>query len=766
MQIRNFTKYKVDILDKPFKNQAGTVCNKTAQLSFFNQGKDEPSQQVELGFISADEIYKTLDNKEFPRFLQLDNCYVYNFSLSYYRQTRNIEENDIVKMPSIDANDAVFDTEGSIDFSYAEFIGENIIFERASFLNGKVNFEGARMPIGIKNFEYSLFHSGAVNFKKTLFRKGDVTFKNAIFNEGKKEFEKAVFEKGNISFLSVDFGAGDVSFSDCEFEEGDLLFKASIFGKGKRDFNRCKFGKGDIAFDRAQFADGDIIFRFASFEPGGFLNFTRAKFGKGKKHFTDMVFVDTKISMANVEFGDGDVDFSQTLFGNNDLEFRMSNFGAGNKLFKNAKFGDGKCDFEGVDFGSGKLNFYKTEFGNGEVSFEGTKLTEGKVMFKQNLMGAGSIDFIDIDMYHEDIEMTFDNVNFGSKKISFSQAKITKLVINTCYINSYCDLRVAKCDAIDLSDSIIRDILDLTPKDFKMNINTLDLSGVRLLGRMYINWNENNVKDFVHKQKTTFRNKAEQFRILKQNYNVIGRYNDEDEAYIEFKRCEALANLYDSIEAAKKAESGSLRKYSLLGAIGKMQTSEPIRKKIFEIVKQTDFKHVAPENTMDIFNRADVESVELKKEIIEAVNVTKLLESKETPGFIQKLSVQTKSFFSKLSQRVSYFFQLVIFDKVGLYATDPIRVLASMIVFYLGFSLTYYSLASLGWGSIYDGPPDAANIHLFFKSAYLSAITFFTIGFGDFYPMGALRILACLEGFAGVFMMSYFTVAFVRKILR
>jgi hypothetical protein len=45
-------------------------------------------------------------------------------------------------------------------------------------------------------------------------------------------------------------------------------------------------------------------------------------------------------------------------------------------------------------------------------------------------------------------------------------------------------------------------------------------------------------------------------------------------------------------------------------------------------------------------------------------------------------------------------------------------------------------------------------------------ITMGTIGYGDYFPHGSLKFVAALEGFSGVFLMSYFTVAFVRKILR
>jgi len=51
-------------------------------------------------------------------------------------------------------------------------------------------------------------------------------------------------------------------------------------------------------------------------------------------------------------------------------------------------------------------------------------------------------------------------------------------------------------------------------------------------------------------------------------------------------------------------------------------------------------------------------------------------------------------------------------------------------------------------------------------SFYFSAITYLTVGYGDFCPLGIDRWIAGIEGFVGVFLMAYFTVAFVRKILR
>ena len=61
---------------------------------------------------------------------------------------------------------------------------------------------------------------------------------------------------------------------------------------------------------------------------------------------------------------------------------------------------------------------------------------------------------------------------------------------------------------------------------------------------------------------------------------------------------------------------------------------------------------------------------------------------------------------------------------------------------------------------------NADKLSVLFQTFYPSAITFLTIGYGDVYQMGFSRVISGIEGFTGVFMKSYFTVAFIRKILR
>jgi hypothetical protein len=329
-------------------------------------------------------------------------------------------------------------------------------------------------------------------------------------------------------------------------------------------------------------------------------------------------------------------------------------------------------DFRTVDFGSGRINFNRSVFGNGEVNFEGASCKSGKIQFKKVGMGTGPKNFNLMEMERTDI--SFEKTEFGDGDVSFYESKFHHLSLKSCHLDHYVDLRLYKTELLDISDTIVRDIIDLEPYDFPVMIKTLDMSGMRLIGKLFINWRDNKCKDIIINQEgTTLRQKAEQFRILKENFNGTGKYEDEDKAYIMFKRYESMSWL---------------------------------------------------------------------------------TEQKEKGGLIRVLS------------HIPNGFKWVVFDKIGLYATSPGRVLISVVVFWIFFGLVYFIIDMTGLGKTVSSVGNPDNLSALLQSFYHSAITFFTIGYGDVYPVGVSRIISGLEGFMGVFMMSYFTVAFVRKVLR
>lgn len=58
------------------------------------------------------------------------------------------------------------------------------------------------------------------------------------------------------------------------------------------------------------------------------------------------------------------------------------------------------------------------------------------------------------------------------------------------------------------------------------------------------------------------------------------------------------------------------------------------------------------------------------------------------------------------------------------------------------------------------------NINFFFSSLYYSVVTFTTLGYGDFTPVGISRAIAAIEAFTGSFTIALFVVVFVKKMTR
>lgn len=547
--------YQIKINDEPFQYNK-IKYKKTVVVSTYVENKLVSKHQY--GFIDKEQIYDALKQ---GKDINLNHCYVKDFSISEYKKSIDYEELTHIDVGNFVAENAFFDCTLRTDFSYINFNGE-------------------------------------VNFNDT------------------------VFSHGNLSFYECCFLGSTASFKNVEFGNGEISFQYVNFGNNDVDFGSSKFY-------------------------GGVASFVSAKFNNGNTSFNNVNFCDSKVKFHYTTFGSGDLSFQKAKFGNETLDFRKVEFGTGRVDFRRAVFGDGYIVFDESEFQSGKVNFRSARFGKNDMSF------------KQVNFG--------------DAEVLFENVDFGTGSVSFSQSVSKYISFKGAKLDVALDLCVKKADKIDLSETIVRDIIDLKTINHRVNINTLYLNGMRNLGRIIIDWEDNNVLQLIKsQQKTTLYQKAEQFNILKEDFHLSGKYEDEDKAYILFKR------------------------YELMGDYDRM---------------------------------------------------------KRTGG-------------KEWLKFPNYAFRWLIFDKMGLYATSPLRVLFSMLVIYILFSLIYLSLPHAEMGSIVNSVGATDGLSYLQTCFYHSAITFLTIGYGDYYPVGISRGVSIVEGWMGLFLMSYFTVAFVRKILR
>lgn len=534
-----------------------------------------------------------------------------------------IETTEIYKMIS-EGNDLNLDNYYISEFSLANFRRYRGM-EKKDFVELK-KFSARNAFFESKNI---------TDFSFSSFSDDDIDFDGAHFARGKVSFNGTNFGKGNVIFSNTFFRDGNIEFTGSVFGDGDFLFKNAIVKDGIKDFQDIKFGDGEVSFANTEFNSGELLF-------------------------------------INTQFGNGRFNFKVTRISGGKVDFHYSAFGDCEVTFERAEFGNSRVDFRTVDFGSGRINFNRSIFGNGEVNFEGASCRSGKIQFKKAEMGAGPKNFSLMEMVNA--EINFEKTEFGDGDVIFNNSRFKVLCLKSCHLNHYVDLRLAGAELLDISDTIIRDIVDLEPYDFKIDVEVLDMSGMRIIGKLYIDWRLNNCKNVITVQAdTSIRQKAEQFRILKTNFSSTGKYDDEDEAYVMFKRFEADADLKEAIEESKWAR---LWAYPAFG------------------------------------------------------------------------------------------FKWLVFDKIGLYATSPGRVLFSVLFIWIFFGFSYYFVDLSGLGKTLSSVGNPDNLTTLVQSFYHAAITFFTIGYGDTFPTGLSRVVAGFEGFMGVFMMSYFTVAFVRKVLR
>ena len=366
----------------------------------------------------------------------------------------------------------------------------------------KINKIDDKQKVVIKGFtaEKAIFESQIeTNFNNVEFDSENLSFRNAMFIKGMVNFANTKFARFENNFSNSSFYDGNVSFYNSVFGDGDTNFKNSVFKSGTKDFQFCNFGKNKVVFENVDFGNGDVK------------------------------FVDTN-------FSQGDVSFKISRFGTGKVDFHYSKFGDGKLVFDKVDFGDGLVDFRMVEFGEGRISFNKAVFGAGDVDFEGAELKKGKISLKRTVFGQGKVNFENIIFPNADIIL--EHTIFNADLTSFNSAVVRKLSLKSCHLDNYFDLRMKSCKNLDLSDSIVRDIIDMKPYQADVKIHNFDFSGIRLLGSIYIDWIKNDVKNIISKQKHSNELKAEQYLLLKENFNKIGQYDFEDKAYVEFKRAE------------------------------------------------------------------------------------------------------------------------------------------------------------------------------------------------------------------------------------
>jgi uncharacterized protein YjbI with pentapeptide repeats len=103
------------------------------------------------------------------------------------------------------------------------------------------------------------------------------------------------------------------------------------------------------------------------------------------------------------------------------------------------------------------------------------------------------------------------------------------------------------------------------------------------------------------------------------------------------------------------------------------------------------------------------------------------------------------------------------------YGEEPLRIVGLSICMII-LCAFLYSLTGLNYqGELQAFNAQAAfteNLNFFLSCLYYSVVTFTTLGYGDFTPVGVSRAIAAFEAFSGSFTIALFVVVFVKKMTR
>jgi hypothetical protein len=103
------------------------------------------------------------------------------------------------------------------------------------------------------------------------------------------------------------------------------------------------------------------------------------------------------------------------------------------------------------------------------------------------------------------------------------------------------------------------------------------------------------------------------------------------------------------------------------------------------------------------------------------------------------------------------------------YGEAPLRIVG-LSIFIIIICAVLYSFTGLNYqDTLYKVSSQHSfneNISLFLSSLYFSVVTFTTLGYGDFNPIGISRAIAAFEAFTGSFTIALFVVVFVKKMTR
>lgn len=601
----------------------------------------------------------------------------------------------------------------TVRFDHSKFIGKfsatdvifgDISFDGVEFHNGAF-FNGATFS-GESSFNAVEF-SGRNSFRNSEFQ-SLASFDSSCFNDG-VSFNDAVFE-GEVSF-NPGYFSGDVSFISTKFTGDSISFVNSEYVSKSGSFKEFD----QISFRDADFiTNGEILFSRVNFSDCNHLSFRGAKFtGELFFPFADFRMIN-KIDFSEIRISvDGAVSFFRSLFnGSKEISFINSIFNnKGTISFNSTEFK--RCnsvDFTKTKFRGGEVRFDESDFtGCNNVSFRST-MFETSVVFHETKF-SDETDFRQSDFSKGEIyASSFENMNLKGvdftgqnlRNINFNGSNVENALFSRANLSN-ADFTGAKIDGTVLADARIDH-----KTDFGENINYR----------------------VPYDPTSTHKSKAK-FTHIK---------------YTFLKLISPAGNEYIADDSIND------KNYKFIGEDEKTNNDK---------MDDSLSHHNQNDDLLTRYIKAARSYHSLQR-----IGQNNSLPDLQTIGYVRRQEMQRNRYLEK-GQRIKWF-RATISRYTLLYGESPKHV--------MGFALFVITIAGLlyplGGFRVSDTNKviQASSFNewlvLLPDGMYFSTLTFTTLGFGDFEPVGWGKVLAVTETGLGVTILALLVFVLGRRAAR
>jgi hypothetical protein len=496
-----------------------------------------------------------------------------------------------------------------------------------------------------------------------------------------------------------------------------VLFRDFVFSEFA-NFENCLFLGKETSFYKAVFQKG-VLFNQATFR-GNRVNFSRAQFLGDFNLFNGSAFEAWETVFQETHFSGKHIGFASARFSGQRLIFQDARF-QGSVFFTQCQFASALSSFEKVRSNGEFFSFAESQFEGKELRFNGAEFSGEKVDFSQIQFKADQILYSNALMKAKSV--LFINSTFQTRKVSFQNARFD--TDNLSFVHAYFNAH-----EIDFSEVTLQgNLTDFTGSYFQAK--SLKFYPITL---------NNQTTNF---SRTEFSGDEKTLFILNPQKNDLSFQG----VFFHGGRTKLKGDLHAASFIDTSLDNVDLNEASWEIAGGRLTCRDEI-----------DANRV---NTVAHFRKA-IDVCRSIKQCYENFG------SYETAGNFYYGEMECKR---KVSSRKNWGgLQFMRFTSG--YGESPVRVIFTSLFVMFGCAF-FYLLGGvetpngiIKLQSFSEISQFSTVIHNFLNCIYFSVVSFTTLGYGDYHPVGWSRVVGASEGFIGAFFMAMFVLTVGRKMNR